>query len=246
MFHPDYKNTRCTRMHYQLLSDQDKYLYREIYHALVAFREGIRLDNSSYFTNPVCWRIFKAVILDNPALFWVYFKLEYSEIQNGCELRFRYNMNSEKKDEYNRKIEQISSGLFDSRIKHCRSELKIEEIVHDYLASRVDYQMDMNYEHAHSLIGPLIYRKGVCEGISHAANYLLNCYGLRSTSIMGKTKNGGDHMWNVVIIDGHAYHLDVTFDLSDSRRISREFFNRDDEFMRGDREWSFQIKCDNS
>jgi len=43
------------------------------------------------------------------------------------------------------------------------------------------------------------------------------------------------HMWNIVSINGNAYHLDVTFNMSQSTRIKRyDYFNLSDADIKKD------------
>ena len=49
----------------------------------------------------------------------------------------------------------------------------------------------------------------VCEGYSKAFQYLCDMGGVECYIVTGKM-NGGAHMWNIAVLDGKSYHVDVT------------------------------------
>ena len=53
----------------------------------------------------------------------------------------------------------------------------------------------------------------VCEGYSKAFQYLCDESNIKCYTVSGKMAGGtgeGDHMWNIVVIDGKSYLVDVT------------------------------------
>lgn len=65
--------------------------------------------------------------------------------------------------------------------------------------------------------------KVVCEGYSKAFQYLCDLSGIECYTVSGKSKAGngaGDHMWNIVVLDGKSYLVDITN--SDSGSIGQE------------------------
>ena len=49
----------------------------------------------------------------------------------------------------------------------------------------------------------------VCEGYSKGFQYLCDMGGVECYIVTGKM-NGGAHMWNIAVLDGKSYHVDVT------------------------------------
>lgn len=243
---PSFNPNRATRMHYQMLQPGSKAVYKEIYEALMSFSEGVRIKGTDNVDAVI--EILHAVQYDNPAIFWIYNKITYTTYPNSVKIWFTYNVNSKQKQEYGQQIQAVAEQLYNSKIKKCRTEYEVERAVHDYLTHSVEYMHDKNYELYHTLIGPLLMGKGVCEGIAQAATYLLNCYGVRCTTIPGDSKGNGldwrGHAWNIVILDGEAYHMDATFDLEcNSYFCNRTYFNRNDAYMRADHRWTFDMEC---
>lgn len=52
--------------------------------------------------------------------------------------------------------------------------------------------------------------KVVCEGYSKAFQYLCDLSGIECYTVSGYA-DGGRHMWNIVVLDGKSYHVDVTW-----------------------------------
>lgn len=50
----------------------------------------------------------------------------------------------------------------------------------------------------------------VCEGYSKAFQYLCDLGGIECYTVSGDV-NGGAHMWNIAVLDGKSYHVDVTW-----------------------------------
>lgn len=94
--------------------------------------------------------------------------------------------------------------------------------VHDWLTMHVQYdrdevEKDVYKQRNHSIIGALIERRAVCEGISFAYQYILNRLGIDCMTVSGKVlkfegkyyKN--HHAWNIISLNGKNYHVDVTW-----------------------------------
>ena len=86
-------------------------------------------------------------------------------------------------------------------------------ILHDRLAVWTEYDLEgMNSttkNKIHTAYGPLGEGAAVCQGYAMAYMYLLEQVGIESDYCSSDTLN---HGWNVVYIDGVAYHVDVTWD----------------------------------
>ena len=62
-----------------------------------------------------------------------------------------------------------------------------------------------------NLIGPVFYKKSVCEGYSKYLQQLLSLIGIDSIIVQGGgKKEDGGHVWNQILIDGKWYNADVT------------------------------------
>lgn len=105
--------------------------------------------------------------------------------------------------------------------------------LHDYLNKTADY--DHTYTHYHAS-GVLMLGTGVCNSYAEAYQMLLNKAGITSRLVSG-TADGvggwGDHAWNLVLLGGNWYHVDVTWNES----WGHEYFLRSDSRMSTDHRW---------
>lgn len=64
---------------------------------------------------------------------------------------------------------------------------------------------------SHSMYGPLLLGKGVCDGLSYAYEALLDTEGISSyVKLDKKPDHRVAHAWNVVTLDGREYEIDLT------------------------------------
>lgn len=134
-----------------------------------------------------------------------------------------------------------SEQEYKANIQKCRQEAKkyiagidnslsdVEKalIIHDRLAANCEYDQDgVNSgnvsDESYTMYGIFVNKKAVCQGYTHAYSYLLNLLGIDSYSCRSTAMN---HVWNIVVIDGKRYHIDVTWDDPVSDIIGRVMHN---------------------
>ena len=103
----------------------------------------------------------------------------------------------------------------------------------EYICNAVSYNDDAANENIYTPYGDpwqLIYvfdnnpnTNVVCEGYAKAFQYLCDLGGLDCISVSGQM-NGGNHMWNVVTLDGANYLVDVTNSESDTIGLDGSLF----------------------
>lgn len=127
--------------------------------------------------------------------------------------------------EFDAAVNEILSGITSSM-----SEFEKELYIHDRLAERVTYTEGTT--HAHNSYGAIVEGQSVCEGYAEAFQYLLEREGIHSFIVTGYGySNGawGAHEWNYVRIDGKYYHVDLTWNDSDTGGIFHTYFNVTDD-----------------
>lgn len=135
------------------------------------------------------------------------------------------------KREYNKLLLDIQkkTEIIKNEIVIYNSNYTKELKLHDYICQNISYRDEGDI--SHSIVGPLIYNYGVCDGISKTTKLLLQLLGIQSYVITGTAKDrhtgkSEAHAWNVVQIDDSWYHLDVTFDKTISVIKQRyDYFN---------------------
>lgn len=109
--------------------------------------------------------------------------------------------------DYERAAETLLTGLKDDT---TLSETEKALLLHDRLALWNEYDCESPPAPAsYSAYGALVRRVSVCQGYSFAYRDLLGRVGIDSGYASSDALN---HIWNVVYIDGAAYHVDVTWD----------------------------------
>ena len=81
-------------------------------------------------------------------------------------------------------------------------------LIHDRLVVHCQYSLDYE-ENDYNAYGALIGEKAVCQGYTRAFTYLLNYVGIKNYSCPSDELA---HVWNIVVLDGVKYHVDVTWD----------------------------------
>ena len=224
------------------LSAAEKTAYHVLRSGLLALDSRIAITGVSSNRIDV---IYDKIKRDNPLLYYVEkIAYQYSPLhKEGTvipQYRFDYNQ-----------VCATNSALFEkinAIVQKCSSvqeEWEKEKIIHDYLCSSVTYD-DTFKDSSYECVGPLLFGRGVCEGISKASKLLFDYVGIESLIVHGKSKqrisaisNGDSHAWNVVRIDGTYSHLDVTFDLTVMTFLypRYDYFNLSDEDIRLDHEY---------
>ena len=94
------------------------------------------------------------------------------------------------------------------------SDLEKAIALHDYLAVNCEYDKE-NFDKntvpgiSHSAYGPLVKRISVCDGYALAYKYLLSKVGIDCYMVTSKAMA---HAWNLIVLDGEYYQVDVTWD----------------------------------
>lgn len=234
-FIPFYDFEHVYRYNYSKLSFKLQKIYMSFENALKKGYNSITLRSIESIEYDSYFHVLSSVINDDWHLFYVSSKLVVIKKPLKVHIKFFYNEYYEKRNEYFNKLKNLSSTLFESLPLACTSYYDVEQVIYDYVTCSVKYEMSKQ-TFAHTLIGPLLYGRGVCEGISQAFEMLCCCFGLNVSRISGFL-DGVPHSWNVVSINGMTYHADVTNDLESQTHY---FFNRNDNMI-GKTHSGFQI-----
>ena len=177
------------------------------------------------------------VRVDAPALFWMG-SSHIIEYQNNITIiRPNYIYEFSIIPIIKTKIEREMKGIYDLIGIKSESVIDFEFRLHDYLTSKIEYYDEGS--DSHNIVGPLLNKKGVCEGIAATFNFIMNSFGIDCLTIRGNDKNNENHAWNIVKLDDGNYHVDITHDLSGMHT----FLNVNDDMMKSDRTWNAKIKC---
>jgi hypothetical protein len=233
------------RYYYNRLSDREKQVYTELYKGVTALDKEIYVSMTTPQELDI-HKIFQAVTKDNPYLY--YFNqtcMSVGQSQLGIALLPQYFCTRDQIDTYNGRIqEKVNQLMIDLDLQNA-SEVEKEYRIHDYMVKNVVYDYEALHTQqygrliaAHSIIGVFSRQRAVCEGISKAAKLLFNTANMGCMVVTGKAsiEKMQEHAWNIVNVDRQAYHLDITWDLVNSkdRKVNYDYFNVTEKNIRRD------------
>lgn len=259
------------------LSDGNRRIYLEIYDALskgnytasaVVFSQGIDAYNGLAVSN-----IRDFVINDNPQLFHQpplksYYKrqgdavtITTEPIYTPQQYQVLYQRLSQKASEILRHSQMSGPPerrvrfLYDFLARHSVYNKEVEARYNNGATSSVlNASDDHSVLERYTIVGPLLNRDCVCAGYAKA--FQLLCDMAQVSCVLVRGKKGlpdgrrGNHSWNIVILDGCAYHVDVTqasgcFSIGDAAGMKAAYLRRDDYFQQGNYIWkkSFYPTC---
>ena len=239
------------KYYYSCLSNNQKKAYYSLCQGFDAMSGQITLP---YLSSQEIANLYICVKNDNPMYFYV------------SELSFNSNISKQTslvKPKYHKFPQSIPSlkesvcghlSVFDSA--QGMSDLDKELFVHDYCLKNLRYDNIVTETHrsffgstteflskeATTVIGPVMYKAGVCEGIAKYVKLALDYLGVDCVVVYGRAYNPitgsqENHAWNIVKIAGDYFHLDVTFNLTMTHNVKRyDYFNLSDKAIRQDRE----------
>lgn len=245
------------RYYYSFLNDEEKDLYQKMFYGILQRKTSYQFTPSKTNLN----KVLDSLIYDCPELYNVNdWSIQYNQLGH---LRFSssnpFFYSEAEENEINTQIKEIASlfPLIDDDYQN-------EVLIHRYIARKCVYDRDYkthpkesrNHFDNHCMVGPLFRGKGVCSGLSRAAQFLLYQQGVPSIycrGILHQESSSGPHGWLIVKIHGNYYHLDMSNDtcLSEGKKIiTYKYFNLTDSEIKRDHTFNFQdypgISCDST
>ena len=224
-----------------LSSDYDRKIYAKLYNSIEKYQSEIKFEPET--STARIHHIFLRVLADNPILFWVKKDIEFVNSSDFLIANLFFIFPKEKIIDIKHKITREINKIYDICTPDCTSDYELELAVHDYLTQTIEYVNDGCAEQQ-TMVGPILNKKGVCEGIAFAFSYIMGVFGIRCTTVYGRIQNEQDgHAWNIIFLEGKGYHVDVTHDLAnDTYPGCHANFNlKDSDYV--NRVWDSEIKC---
>lgn len=136
----------------------------------------------------------------------------------------------------------VDAAVKDIRALGVHSDYEIVDAVNTYLCDNVYYPEEPYAAITHTAYGALKNGCAVCEGYACAAKLMLDELGIKADIEIGPCTNGEWHAWNLVMVDGSWYQLDVTWNdgSGDFSKTGRTlYFLVTDEYMKQSRSWDY-------
>ena len=193
---------------YNLLDDDMKILYIEVYAALVRFADTV--DVSVHDIDKLNLG-FQCVMIDHPEIFYTS-GYSYSQYTRGdviTRLTFSptYICTEEEADMLSDEMEQVIKEILVGVSMDADDYTKVKYI-YDYLVHNTEYDADSPDNQ--NICSVFLNKRSVCQGYSKATQLLLNRLGLECTLVTGVVNENEGHSWNLVKMNGDWYYVDTT------------------------------------
>ena len=208
--------------YYNMLDEQGKHLYRQIYANTMAFNRQFRPVESLSEKNML--NTFMAVYNDHPELFWLDtgYASKYKGDGTCIEVDLSFNKTADDFNNAKAQFDKKANELIDGA-SGLTTDYGKEQYVHDKLIENVAYQISARMNQ--SAYSALVNGATVCAGYSRAMQYVLMELGIPCYYCTGYA--GENHAWNIVGLDDGFYNVDVTWDDSDTGQY--DYFNKTDK-----------------
>ena len=213
-----------------MLSESGRKAYYILYDGISNGRKTIELNEDLQVHKSEVMTIVEAVYCDHPELFWFDSGATYSyDESTGIVVEI--------KPQYNSLIDELSSAKIKfkanadeilSRARRLSDDriLSKEAYVHDCLCEVCEY--DATAENHQSAYSCLVEGTSVCSGYARAFQYLMQQLDVPVYFVTGDIIGGNAHAWNIIVIGGKYYNVDVTWDDEVGRQLgesSHPYFN---------------------
>lgn len=225
------------RYMYSILSPKEQAVYKKIVEGIRRFDNSIRLNGSVSFES--IKQIVEYVVLDYPQLYYADFsRVSFSQSVFFTEIGINYWLSKSEVETFDREILKRVTEVFNSLHISSLDENAKLNMIYDYMVKNVQYDFtpNGNAKYAHCIIGPVLYNKGVCEGISKSFKLLCDAASISSIVVTGTavdiTNNKNvNHAWNIARIESTCAHVDVTWDICafNSGNYFLDYFGLSDE-----------------
>ena len=203
---------------YDCLSDLEALAYDAVRECLTHL---IPSWNCGSIPQETIQKAYDCYMMDHPEVFWsdgyTYVTSYINNEVSGRRVEFKYTMDRAGIAEAN---DEIYSSLLDIVEWAGRTDASMETVraVYDYMLEFCTYD-ELNLDQ--SMYSVMVGHSGVCASFSKAFEFIMQCMGIPCTVILGRLAQGQGmpgstlgHEWNLVLVDGIWYHVDITSGLS--------------------------------
>lgn len=197
------------------------FAYDNIVAGIDACAEEIVISNKQYqLTMDEFQLALEAVRRDHTEQFWLHTSYSYVPDSAGNIVKMlpQYLFVGAELENAKVAFNQAIDNMI-ARLDEGMSQYEMEKALHDLLATKVSYVSAAN---AHNAYGALVEGLAVCEGYAEALQCLLQRVGIQSIQVYGESK-GENHAWNMVLIDGAYYLVDLTWNDQDTTLLYAYF-----------------------
>lgn len=191
------------------LNEDEKELYAEIYIALTGHASDVVI---STVNEARLDKVYNCVLADHPEIYYVdgYTYTKYKAEDEIVKIAFHGNecFTTSEQVQMNQAIEEYTMK-FMKGISKASSDYDKIKYTYEYIILNTEY--DENSSMNQNICSVMVNGRSVCQGYAKSMQYLLDKLGVQSTLVVGNTKNGLSHAWNLVKADGAYYYVDATW-----------------------------------
>lgn len=220
------------------LTDDQAIVLNQILEGISNFQTDIAIKENVFKKNDLeslksLFVLIKIACIENSSLDSTYRYAGNNDYITAIQLT--YTKSKEKalaeKDQLMKKVDSVLKGITTDM-----NEFERVEYIHDTINKTCVYG-ESDTGNQDSAYGCLVEGKAICEGYSKAFLLLCNKAGIDCTIVTGTAlSDSGEnvsHMWNMVMVDGKWYHIDLTWDDPtlkplDKSYVRHDFFNLTD------------------
>lgn len=137
-------------------------------------------------------------------------------------------------DEAIKEINTILDDFVEKNINNSMSTKDKIKIIHDYIINNTEYDklktenINDNTYQSNTAYGVLVEKFGICSGYSDTMKLFLD-----KLNIINYKISNDQHIWNLILLDGEWFHLDLTWDdpISDKNITRDNYFLIDNETL---------------
>lgn len=229
-------------LRYNLLSDEEKVIYRDIYNSLLNvsnFSATVTYTGNDF--NNDMQKISNYVIVDNPQIFYTFGanKFEYQKIDDDeykLNIEYEFYVTKDQATEYIKQINSKIDEILATNDFSGYSDYEKALWCCEWLCDNVEYNYDIINDTENKIkdkniiwrsYGAIIKGSTVCMGYSEAFQMMMYKLDVPCTTVSGIVDNSG-HEWNVACLDGINTHIDVTWSDQEST-IDYKYFGQTEE-----------------
>jgi len=211
-----YKLTQATYYYFNMLTLEEKDLYKTFLYAILNFKDAI--DVNSELPSSSIKKIFRYIINDRPDIFWFNGKCTISSRANII-VRITFNYLYQ-----HLQVVQMINSIINSRfyieidnlIKRQSNDFEKALVVYEYIIKQTDYETgalkstDKYYDYAYGINGVVLKKRAVCSGYAKTFQYFMSKHNIICTLVTGQTERER-HAWNLINLYGSYYYIDATW-----------------------------------
>lgn len=191
------------------LDDTQRQAYDLIRAGIMEGKEKIKMTVP--VSKEAMFELYKKIVFDSPELFWVEVNgAKYAYNNQGHVTYFYPGYNDLVKDIAGNTAElEAATAEALADLWSLPTDAEKAKYAHDWLTYHITY--DINAAYHQTSYSSLVNHASVCAGYAHGFQYLMQQVGIPCAYVLGYAM-GGYHAWNVVLLDGEHYAMDVTWD----------------------------------